>query len=56
MFLMKKGLVGVGGGVLRPATPYFRFLNSIVPSISVMYSKPFSISCVASFMFVAVLQ
>ena len=35
---------------------YLRFLNSFVPSIFVTYSKPFSISCVASFMFVAVLQ
>ena len=37
-------------------TVYFLFLNSFVPSISVTYSKPFSISCVASFRFVAVLQ
>ncbi len=33
-----------------------RFLNSFVPSISVTYSKPFSISCVASCMLLAVLQ
>ena len=35
---------------------YFLFLNSLVPSISVMYSNPFSISCVASLMLLAVLQ
>jgi len=35
---------------------YFRFLNSFNPSISVMYSNPFSISCVASLMLLAVLQ
>ena len=34
---------------------YFRFLNSIVPSFSVTYSNPFSISLFASLMFVAVL-
>jgi len=33
-----------------------RFLNSFVPSISVMYSNPFSIRLVASWMVVAVLQ
>jgi len=33
-----------------------RFLNSFIPSISVMYSKPASISCVASFMSLAVLH
>jgi hypothetical protein len=32
---------------------YLRFLNSFVPSISVTYSKPASISDVASLMFVA---
>ena len=35
---------------------YLRLRNNFVPSISVTYSNPFSISCVASFMFVAVLQ
>jgi hypothetical protein len=35
---------------------YFRFLNSFVPSISVTYWKPASISEVASWMAVAVLQ
>ena len=35
---------------------YLRLRNSLSPSISVMYSKPFSISCVASSTLVAVLQ
>jgi len=35
---------------------YFRFLNSFVPSISVTYVNPFSISSVAWVTFVAVLQ
>jgi len=35
---------------------YLRLRNSFVPSISVMYSKPASMSCVASLMFVAVLH
>ena len=35
---------------------YLCFLNSFSPSISVIYSNPFSISWVASFMLVAVLQ
>jgi len=35
---------------------YFRFLNSFVLSISVMYWKPASISCVASCIVVAVLH
>jgi len=35
---------------------YLRFRNSIVPSNSVMYSNPFSMSCVASLTLVAVLQ
>jgi len=35
---------------------YLRFLNSLVPSISVMYWNPFSISFVACLMLVAVLQ
>ena len=33
-----------------------RFLNSLYPSISVMYSNPLSTSCLASFTFLAVLQ
>ena len=45
MFVIKKRGVG-----------YLRFLNSFIPSISVMYSNPFSISCWASAMLVAVLQ
>ena len=35
---------------------YLRFLNSFSPSISVMYSNPTSMSCLASLVFVAVLQ
>ena len=31
----------------RVVVCYLRFLNSFIPSISVMYSNPFSISCVA---------
>ena len=52
--------MGVGGGWWVVATSnnygYLRFRNSLISSISVMYSKPFSISCVASLMLVAVLQ
>ena len=35
---------------------YLRFLNSFVPSISVTYSNPASISAVASLMLLAVLH
>ena len=35
---------------------YFRLRNSFIPSSSVTYSKPASISCVASLMLVAVFQ
>ena len=35
---------------------YLRFLKSFVPSISVTYWNPFSISSVASLILVAVLQ
>jgi len=35
---------------------YLRFRNSFSPSISVMYSNPFSISCVASLTLLAVLH
>ena len=35
---------------------YLRFLKSFIPSISVMYWNPFSMSCVASLMLLAVLH
>ena len=42
------------GGIV--AVCYLRFLNSFVPSISVMYSNPCSIRSVASCMVLAVLH
>ena len=47
---------GLGGWVWRTAKHYFLFLKSFVPSISVTYWKPFSISSVACFTLLAVLQ
>lgn len=46
----------MGGGFGEQPNSYFLFLNSFIPSISVTYWKPFSISCVASFIVFAVLQ
>lgn len=43
-------LCGTWAFVRRKASRFFfLFLKSFSPSISVMYSNPFSISCVASF-------
>lgn len=42
--------------VNRKRGGYLRFLNSIVPSFSAMYSNPVSISAVASLTLLAVLH
>jgi len=42
--------------MIKKGDGYLRFLNSFVPSISVTYWKPVSISAVASFMLVAPLH
>lgn len=42
--------------MIKKKEGYLRFLNIIVPSFSAMYSKPISISFVASVMLLAVLH